>query len=178
MHQHRLGSTPAILIGVLTGLALLAGSAATVSAAGRAVPAADRTRAQLAAPALQPTPLPGAPDDLRLPPHDDCPDGTSPAPNPALGCLPDRLTAPQPDTLPALPPHLCPEGWRRVGPPLNPVLRCLPDNLVMRPPPPGGVEANPLLPPGDFPDSLADATCAELMERFKLSRCPDLTPLG
>jgi hypothetical protein len=61
-----------------------------------------------------------------------CPEGWVPAPNPQLGCIPNKVKAPgvrQP--IQKKPPsnRICPEGFVLATPPLNPQLGCIPNQI-------------------------------------------------
>ncbi|MEM7712900.1 MAG: hypothetical protein AAF349_04885 [Cyanobacteria bacterium P01_A01_bin.68] len=61
-----------------------------------------------------------------------CPEGWVLAPNPQLGCVPNKVKAP--GTIRPIkknPPstRICPEGWVPARPPLNPQLGCLPNQI-------------------------------------------------
>ena len=61
-----------------------------------------------------------------------CPEGWVPAPNPQLGCVPNRVKAPGiRKPIQKKPPsnRICPEGWVPATPPLNPQLGCVPNQI-------------------------------------------------
>ncbi len=61
-----------------------------------------------------------------------CPDGWIPAPNPQLGCIPNRVKAPgvsQPIRKKPPSNRICPEGFVPATPPLNPQLGCIPNRI-------------------------------------------------
>ncbi len=61
-----------------------------------------------------------------------CSDGWVPAPNPQLGCIPNRIKAPElRQTIKKNPASItiCPEGSVLAAPPLNPQLGCLPNRV-------------------------------------------------
>ena len=61
-----------------------------------------------------------------------CPDGWVPAPNPQLGCVPNKVKAPgrtRPIKIKPPSTRICPEGWVPATPPLNPQLGCIPNQI-------------------------------------------------
>lgn len=61
-----------------------------------------------------------------------CPEGWVPAPNPQVGCIPNRVKAPgvrQPIRKKPPSNRICPEGWVPATPPLNPQLGCIPNQI-------------------------------------------------
>lgn len=61
-----------------------------------------------------------------------CPEGWVPAPNPQLGCVPNKVKAPgvrQPIRKKTPSNRICPEGWVPATPPLNPQLGCVPNQI-------------------------------------------------
>lgn len=61
-----------------------------------------------------------------------CPEGWVPAPNPQLGCVPNKVKAPgRTRPIKKNPPStkICPEGFVPATPPLNPQLGCVPNQI-------------------------------------------------